>query len=326
MVTASKRSDSGDSPLVEPISRWFREHGRDLPWREEGFTPWAGLVSEVMLQQTPVARVLEPLGQWLERWPDAGALAQASVADVVRAWGRLGYPRRALRLRECAIAIVERHGGVVPTEVEALLALPGIGDYTARAVAVFAHRQRHPVVDTNVRRVIARAVHGQADAAPPSARRDLADAAALLPEAADAAVEFSAAIMELGALVCIARTPRCNGCPVAELCAWRGAGYPAYDGPKRVVQAKFEGSDRQARGAVLAALRSAEHTVSHAELEASWSSTEQLSRAIDSLIADGLVEENASGRYRLPSSSVSPASSASSASSSSASSSSSISS
>lgn len=293
MSRALSAPNSGAIPDAEafaaPVSAWFREHGRDLPWRAAGFTPWASLVSEIMLQQTPVARVLEPLREWLERWPDAASLAQASVADIVRAWGRLGYPRRALRLRECAIAIVERHGGVVPNDVDELLALPGIGDYTARAIAVFAYQQRHPVVDTNVRRVIARAVHGRADAAPPSARRDLADAAALLPLATPDAAEFSAAIMELGALVCTARAPKCGECPVADQCAWRAAGYPAYEGPKRTPQAKYEGSDRYVRGVVLDALRAADHLVTRAELDAAWTDTQQLTRAIDSLVADGLI-------------------------------------
>src|SRR5690606_38796897 len=202
MTTAPHGPDVGaptqaPSDLAPPITSWYREHRRDLPWRDPGCTPWATLVSEVMLQQTPVARVLDPLREWLEKWPDARSLASASVADVIRAWGRLGYPRRALRLRESAIATVERHGGEVPRDAHQPLELPGIGDYTARAVAAFAYRQRHPVVDTNVRRVIARAVHGRAEAAPPSVRRDHADAIDLLPEAAEDAAEFSAAIMEL---------------------------------------------------------------------------------------------------------------------------------
>lgn len=279
-------SDGGR--LAEAVTAWYRQHGRDLPWRHDGFTPWGSLVSEIMLQQTPVARVLGPLAEWLERWPDAASLASASVADVVRAWGSLGYPRRAVRLRECAAAIVERHGGVVPSDVEELLALPGIGDYTARAIAAFAYGQRVPVVDTNVRRVIARAVHGRADSAPPSTRRDLADAEAILPEQAGAAAEFSAAIMELGAIVCTARAPRCEQCPIAHHCAWRAAGYPAYEGPKRPAQAAYEGSDRQLRGFVLAALREAHGTVSEAELTALGDDPARMARILASLEHDGL--------------------------------------
>lgn len=284
--------------LADAVTAWYRQHGRDLPWRHEGFTPWGSLVSEIMLQQTPVARVLGPLAKWLTRWPDAASLASASVADVVRAWGNLGYPRRAVRLRECAIAIVDRHGGVVPSDVDELLALPGIGDYTARAIAAFAYGQRVPVVDTNVRRVIARAVHARADSAPPSTRRDLADAEALLPEQAGAAAEFSAAIMELGAIVCTARAPKCEECPIAHACAWRAAGYPAYAGPRRPAQATYEGSDRQLRGLVLAALRDAHGTVSAAALIALGDDPERMARILASLERDGLATRGPGG-YRL---------------------------
>ncbi|HRQ00476.1 MAG TPA: A/G-specific adenine glycosylase [Terrimesophilobacter sp.] len=298
MGTTGWATENGDD-LTVTVAQWYRQHGRDLPWRREGFTPWGSLVSEIMLQQTPVARVLAPLAEWLERWPDAAALAQASVADVVRAWGRLGYPRRALRLRDAAITIVEHHGGEVPSNIDDLLALPGVGDYTARAIAAFAFGQRVPVVDTNVRRVIARAVHGRADAAPPSTRRDLADAEALLPDAPAEAAEFSAALMELGAIICTARAPQCDACPLAHVCRWRLNGYPAHDGPRRAVQAKYEGSDRQVRGLVLALLRDAERCVSHAELDQAWADPEQLRRAIDTLASDGLIVREGDG-YRLP--------------------------
>lgn len=298
METTRWVGDSGDD-LTDTVTQWYRQHGRDLPWRHEGFTPWGSLVSEIMLQQTPVSRVLGPLAEWLERWPDAAALAQASVADVVRAWDRLGYPRRALRLREAAIAIVEHHGGEVPSDVGELLALPGVGDYTARAIAAFAYQQRHPVVDTNVRRVIARAVHGKADTAPPSTRRDLADAENLLPAAPEAAAEFSAALMELGAIICTARTPRCDDCPIAPACQWRAAGYPAHDGPRRTPQARYEGSDRHVRGLILATLRNAAHTVTSPELENIWADHAQRQRAIDTLTADGLIVRDTNG-YRLP--------------------------
>src|SRR4051794_2660071 len=164
------------SPLHAPVLDWYAAHARDLPWRAPGTGPWAVLVSEVMLQQTPVARVEPVWRAWLDRWPTPADLAAASPADVIRAWGKLGYPRRALRLREAAVAVTERHGGVVPAEVAALEALPGIGTYTARAVACFGYGQRQPVVDTNVRRVVARLVHGRAEAAPARAA-DLADIA-----------------------------------------------------------------------------------------------------------------------------------------------------
>lgn len=203
---------------------WYECSRRNLPWREPGVDAWQILVSEFMLQQTPVARVLPIWTEWVRRWPTPSATAAASAADVLRAWGKLGYPRRAKRLHECAIVIARDHGDVVPDDVETLLELPGIGTYTARAVACFAYRKRVPVVDTNVRRVVARAVHGLADAGPPSATRDLADVSALLPKD-DTAPQFSVALMELGATVCIARTPRCGLCPL-EHCAWRQAGFP----------------------------------------------------------------------------------------------------
>ena len=192
---------------------------------QAGVSPWQVLVSEFMLQQTPVARV-EPIWlAWVARWPTPSATASASAADVLRAWGKLGYPRRAKRLHECALAIAGEHGDVVPSDVETLLSLPGVGAYTARAIACFAYGQRVPVVDTNVRRVVARAVHGRADAAASTSPRDLDDVAALLPNGADAP-RFSVALMELGATVCTARSPRCGICPLS-VCAWRTAGYPA---------------------------------------------------------------------------------------------------
>ena len=280
------------------IVDWFATAARDLPWRRPGVDAWAVLVSEVMLQQTPVARV-EPLWRkWLTRWPTPSALAAASPAEVIRAWGKLGYPRRALRLREAAAAIAERHGDVVPSSVSELEALPGIGTYTARAVACFGYGQRQPVVDTNVRRVVARLVHGRAEAANARAS-DLADIAALAPEGEDRAVRFSVAIMELGALVCVAATPRCGACPVRDRCAWRLAGSPAHDGPARRVQ-KFAGTDRQVRGRLLDVLRGASGPVDAAALEPAWDDAVQRSRCLDSLLTDGLVEQTGDGLFRLP--------------------------
>ncbi len=211
-----------------------------------------------MLQQTPVNRVIPHLEAWLERWPTPAALAAEPPAEAVRQWANLGYPRRALRLHRAAVEISQRHGGVVPSDVETLLALSGVGDYTARAVAVFAHGERHPVVDINTRRVLARVLDGRAQPGPP-ARADLALMESILPAGlADAAV-VNAATMELGATVCTARAPRCGVCPLAGLCAWRAAGYPD-TGDVRRRQAAYEGSDRQARGAVLKVLRDAAPT------------------------------------------------------------------
>jgi len=272
----------------EQVIEWFAANGRDLPWRRSGFTAWGSLVSEFMLQQTPVARVLPLLDEWLTRWPTPADLAKASPADAVRAWQNLGYPRRALWLHSCAVTIVEKHGGQVPSDVDALLALPGVGPYTARAIAVFAYGAHEPVVDTNIRRVIARAVHGHADQGPPSTTRDLADMDALLPDPQLSAA-FNAGMMELGALVCTATSPRCEGCPVVDLCAWRAAGYAADERPRRKVQARYEGSDRQVRGVVLKILRESPEAVARSGLSGAWPDARQLDRAIISLLDDGLI-------------------------------------
>jgi len=294
------------SPVSAPIGSaligWYREHARDLPWRRAeylaAYGAWGVLVSEFMLQQTPVNRVIPHLEAWLARWPDPLSLAAATPADVLQQWANLGYPRRALWLHRAAVAIRDEHAGLTPRDVPALLALPGIGDYTARAVAVFAFGDRHPVVDTNTRRVIARAVHGRAQPDAPS-RRDLDDMLALLPDDATEAAVVNAATMELGATVCTARRADCARCPLAGLCAWRAAGFP--DGEdRRRRQAKYEGSDRQARGGVLRALRQAEgHRLPADAVLVDWPDAVQRDRAIDSLIADGLLEAK-DGELLLP--------------------------
>ncbi|MCM3695877.1 A/G-specific adenine glycosylase [Microbacterium oleivorans] len=284
--------------LASPLIAWYRENARDLPWRREGFGAWGTLVSEFMLQQTPVARVIPRLEEWLARWPTPADLAASPPAEAVRLWANLGYPRRALWLHRAATEIRDRHDGVVPRDVDALLALTGIGDYTARAVAVFAYADRHPVVDTNTRRVLARAVDGRSQPGPP-ARADLAAMTAILPEDDAQAAIVNAAAMELGAVVCTARSPRCEACPLTDLCAWRAAGYPD-TGDGRRKQARYEGSDRQARGAVMKVLRDAEgHPVPADEVAPEWPDPVQRDRAIDSLIADGLVEVTG-GALHLP--------------------------
>lgn len=250
-----------------------------------------------MLQQTPVVRVLPIWTDWVRRWPTPSATAAASAADVLRAWGKLGYPRRAKRLHECAIVIARDHNDVVPEDVDVLLTLPGVGSYTARAIACFAYRQRVPVVDTNVRRVVARAVHGRADAGNPSATRDHADVEALLPDDG-AAPEFSVAVMELGATVCTARSPRCGLCPLNG-CAWRRAGYPPATGPARRAQT-YAGTDRQVRGRLLDVLRDNHAPVTRAQLDVAWlTDTAQRDRALFSLLDDGLVTQTADGRFAL---------------------------
>lgn len=277
---------------------WYERAARDLPWRRDDVTAWHVLMSEIMLQQTPVVRVAPIWEQWVERWPVPSAMAASSQGEVLRAWGKLGYPRRALRLHECAGVLASEHGDVVPDDVDVLLSLPGIGDYTARAVACFAYGQRVPVVDTNVRRVIARAVHGAAEPGNPSTRRDLADADALLPRTRARAAVFSAALMELGATVCTARSPECERCPLDD-CAWVTAGRPAHTGPARKVQ-KFAGTDRQVRGRLLDVLRGSDGPVERALLDRVWlTDTAQRDRALDSLLVDGLVEQTDGGLFAL---------------------------
>lgn len=280
---------------------WFAHAARPLPWRAADISPWAVLVSEFMLQQTQVSRVLPKWEAWIERWPTPAALAAEPPAEAVRAWDRLGYPRRALWLHRAATELVERHAGQVPRDLDALLALQGIGPYTARAVAAFAFGDRHPVVDTNTRRVLARAIDGRALAGAPSATRDLAAMDAVLPADRTAAHAFNAGAMELGATVCTARAPRCDECPVAGLCAWRAAGYPEPAGPRPRRQARFEGSDRQVRGLVMRELRSAHGPIGRAELAPVWPDAAQLDRAITGLVSDGLAVVSDDG-YTLPSS------------------------
>ncbi|MBH1934983.1 A/G-specific adenine glycosylase [Streptomyces sp. AV19] len=285
--------------LHAPVIAWFDANARDLPWRHPEAGPWGVMVSEFMLQQTPVSRVLPMYEQWLARWPRPAGLAAEPPGEAVRAWGRLGYPRRALRLHAAATAITERHGGEVPTDHAELLALPGVGEYTAAAVASFAYGQRHAVLDTNVRRVLARAVTGvqYPPNATTAAERRLARE--LLPGEEAVAARWAAATMELGALVCTARAPECGRCPIAARCAWRAAGSPAHDGPPRRGQT-YAGTDRQVRGKLLAVLREAHGPVPQAALDAVWDEPVQRARALDGLVADGLVEPLENGAYRLP--------------------------
>ena len=292
---------SDPATLREPVLDWYATNARDLPWRRPGVSPWAVLVSEVMLQQTPVARVLPAYAAWLARWPRPTDLAAEAPGNAVRQWGRLGYPRRALRLHEAADVITRRHDGEVPADHDALRALPGVGAYTAAAVASFAFGGRHAVLDTNVRRVLARAVTGVAYPAPATTAAESRLAASLVPNDPATAARWAVAVMELGALVCTARAPRCADCPVRTRCAWRRAGRPAYDGPPRRRQ-PFTGTDRQVRGLLLRALGEASRPVGREKLDAVWpEGAAQRVRALHGLVADGLVEPLADGRYQLPS-------------------------
>jgi A/G-specific adenine glycosylase len=284
---------------AEQVNPWYRANRRDLPWRRPGFPAWGTLVSEFMLQQTQVSRVIPRLEEWLRRWPTPAHLAATPPGDAVRAWDRLGYPRRALALHSAAVAITERHAGAVPADVDALLALPGVGPYTARAVAVFAYGIRHPVVDTNVRRVIARAVDGRGQAGPAATGRDLAAMDALLPAEEHEAAVFNAGMMELGAIVCTSRDPKCDACPLADVCRWRALGYPEYTGPRAARQQRYAGSDREARGLILAVLRKSELPVPEAGLVEAVPDEARRRRSLTGLVKDGLALQTPDG-YVLP--------------------------
>ena len=292
------RSSDRERELVRVVARWFRRTARPLPWRDPATSAWGILLSEVMAQQTPVARVAPLWLEWMDRWPTATALAAASPADVVRAWGRLGYPRRALNLHAAAVRIRDEFGGDVPADVDALESLPGIGNYTARAVASFAFGQRVPVVDTNIRRVLARAVLGIAEPEPPRVTADMNLMDSVLPLAAKESVAVNAGIMELGAVVCTARTPNCGECPIAQHCAWALAGFPDNAGRTRTPQKKYEGSVRQARGAILALARNGHHITS-TDIATAVPDQPRRDLALEGLLSDGLLV-NVKRGYELP--------------------------
>lgn len=289
--------------VVAAALEWYATEARDLPWRRPDCTPWGVMVSEFMLQQTPVSRVLGPWQAWMERWPTPAALALAPSGEAVRMWGRLGYPRRALRLHAAARAIVAEHEGRVPATVDLLRALPGVGDYTAAAVASFAYGARAVVLDTNVRRVLARVSRGTEQPAPHVRADERALALAHLPDEPDRAARWAAASMELGAIVCTARAPRCADCPVRQHCAWVRAGRPA--SAHRPRTQAYEGTDRQCRGAILAVLREVDVPVHTDRLQAAWPADravgpDQFDRALASLAADGLVSRIGHDHWTLP--------------------------
>lgn len=281
--------------LAEALSDWFAVNARALPWRVEP-TPWGVLVSEFMLQQTPVSRVLPVWQNWLERWPAPADLAAEPVAEALRAWGRLGYPRRAMRLHASAAAITEEHGGEVPNTYESLMALPGVGDYTAAAVISFAFGGRAVVMDVNIRRFLARFFYGQ-----PSAPAHITAAERALAESLVPATEpalWAAATMELGQTICTARDPACDRCPVAAGCAWLAAGKPGAE-QRTTRPQRFQGTDRYVRGLIMARLREGPATA--AELQTLWHDDRvQLDRALDSLVTDGLVDPVTQDRFTLP--------------------------
>jgi len=280
--------------MVSTVLRWFTATARPLPWRAPDRTAWGVLVSEFMLQQTPVDRVLPIWHEWLRRWPTPKDLACAAESDVLRAWGRLGYPRRARWLHLSARQIVAQHDGEVPNTQEALRALPGVGEYTAAAVCAFAYGQPTVVLDTNIRRVLVRAHEGRDLPTAHITRHERAMAARLVAAAGVEGAAWSAAVMELGALTCRSRRPDCSSCPLQDHCRWHADGQPPGAQPMRRA-ATYTGSDRQARGEILACLRAHDGPIPMAMIAQAWSDQAQRERALDTLISDGLAHAGPDG-------------------------------
>lgn len=275
------------------IIAWFKKNKRDLPWRNTD--AWGVLVSEIMLQQTPVQRVLPIYNEWMARWPTPAHLAKASPADVITAWGRLGYPRRALRLHECAKVITNELNGKIPETEAELRKLPGIGEYTAAAMVAFAFEGRSLVLDINIRRLFSRLYQGEEapTAAPTKAER--LEYAEYVPQ--KNAHLWAAATMELGALICTAKNPLCGRCPVADECKWRSLDFPASERVKRTQT--WHGTDRQCRGTVVQALRE-NSTLTKKQIHLLWDVPSQVEKAILTLLDDGLIEERKRNTYSLP--------------------------
>ena len=281
------------SSLHQPVLAWYKKNKRELPWRSTD--AWGVLVSEIMLQQTPVARVLPVYNEWMKRWPTPAALAAATPAQVITAWGRLGYPRRALRLHECAKVISTQYKGKIPTTQSELRELPGVGDYTSAAIIAFAFEGRSLVLDINIRRVFARVIDGieVPTAAPTKSERQ--EREKLIPSKNPHV--WAAATMELGALICTAKNPKCGQCPLADQCIWRSLDYPLSDQPKRTQS--WHGTDRQCRGVIVQALRE-NPALSKKEIMQLWDVPSQVEKALLTLLEDGLLVEQKGQRFSLP--------------------------
>lgn len=305
------------------LAAWWELNARDLPWRFGRTTPWGVMVSEVMSQQTQMSRVVPYWESWMAVWPDAAALAEASTAEVITAWGRLGYPRRALRLQECARVVAEEYANELPHTYEELVALPGVGDYTASAVLSFAFGERVAVIDTNIRRVLSRVFLGVESRGGAASRTERELAGRVLPEemperdASGLSVIWNQAVMELGATVCTAKAPQCGDCPLRGECAFLAAGLPGLGERRTRPRQRFQGTDRQVRGIILNALRQAAAQAVHgvvdgrletgapgavprSQIEQLWPDHVQLDACIASLDEDGLLDMLPDGSLRLP--------------------------
>ncbi|MFZ9641584.1 MAG: hypothetical protein ACO29N_04955 [Candidatus Nanopelagicaceae bacterium] len=268
------------------LHTWYWKNKRPLPWRNS--TPWGVVVSEFMLQQTPVNRVLPVWEVWMKKWPTPKHLAKAKKSDVIKYWGRLGYPRRALRLHETSKIITTKYRGSIPKTLPELRELPGVGEYTAAAIYSFAYGKRALVLDTNIRRVFARAIDGKEYASLTLNNKERTKREKLIPREASL---WAAATMELGATICTARSPQCEICPIAQSCVWRFKGYPKSRAPKRKTQ-EWHGTDRQCRGTILNYLREKDRGT-RSQFEKLWSDKKQLEKALKSLETDGLIERRA---------------------------------
>ena len=317
-------------PIRLLLFDWWSRYARDLPWRFGRTTPWGVLVSEVMSQQTQMSRVVPYWTAWMRVWPDAASLAAAPKAEVITAWGRLGYPRRALRLQECARQVAGQYADRLPRDYDQLVALPGIGDYTASAVMSFAYGERIAVIDTNIRRVLSRVFLGRESKGGAASREERQLAWQVLPEDEDSEVSdhhvngddslgtadpqirsaawreppsarWNQAVMELGATVCVARKPACDICPLAGHCRFLKAGLPGLGAGRTRPRQRFAGTDRQIRGSILQALRQASGApVSRKDLKSLCDDEIRLDRCIASLDEDGLLEIGPDGLLSLP--------------------------
>jgi A/G-specific adenine glycosylase len=281
------------SSLHQPVLAWYKKNKRELPWRNTD--AWGVLVSEIMLQQTPVARVLPIYIEWMKRWPTPEALAAATPAQVITAWGRLGYPRRALRLHECAKVISTQYKGQIPKTQSELRELPGIGDYTSAAIIAFAFEGRSLVLDINIRRVFARVIDGVEVPTAAPTKSERLEREKLIPSKNPHV--WAAATMELGALICTAKNPKCGQCPLADQCIWRSLDYPLSDQPKRTQS--WHGTDRQCRGVIVQALRE-NPALSKKEIMQLWDAPSQVEKALLTLLEDGLVVAQKGQRFSLP--------------------------
>lgn len=276
--------------------RWYRGEGRhSLPWRQTR-DPYAVLVSEVMLQQTQVERVLPYFATWMARWPGFEAVAAEPASEVIRAWRGLGYNRRALNLHRLAAEVVSNYAGRLPDDAHALRRLPGIGPYTAAAVQCFARGERVVVADTNIARVVSRTCLGAASQRSVPAR-DLSDALRhLLP--VRSARNHNLALMDFGALVCTARSPGCDICPLSRLCAWNLAGKPGETAPQPATP-RFETTARFARGRIIDALRESPARTAGLAAMLPHPHATRVERYLEALEREGLVERNVDW-WRLP--------------------------